>query len=163
MMPQVDACIGTEVLGPATHTDNGRRDCRRELEADEPSWTQSSVVVSNPTTGEVTGAGFVLDLHDVRSTDYTQDSTAAPMRSPPGASLVWVVTVWCAHFPSVALPRGKWRECPPATVVLVKVSVYQVSHNKHACDSSLSKHPLIRCIASPAGSGDTGEESFGWA
>ena len=49
------------------------------------------------------------------------------------------------------------------TVVLVKVSVYQVIHsNKHACDSSLSKHPLIRCIASPAGSEDTGEESFIW-
>lgn len=75
MMPQVDACIGTELLGLA-HTDNGRRDCRRGWEADEPVLPcQSCAAVSKPTTGELTEAGFVSDLHDVR-TNYRQDSTA---------------------------------------------------------------------------------------
>lgn len=156
MMPQVDACIGTELLGLA-HTDNGGRDCRHEFEADEPSCAviYLSVVVSNPTAGEVTGAGFVLDLHDVR-TDYIHTG------QPAGASLACFVTVWCAHFLPVALPRGKWRECPPVAVVLagcVSVSVYQA--RVKLAIASIPNNPLVRCMASPAGSGDNGARSFG--
>lgn len=135
------------------HTDNGRRDCRRGWEADEPVLPcQSYAVVSKPTTFELTEAGFVSDLHDVR-TEYRQDSTAKATRSPPGACLsCLIITVWVRpflSFLSVALPRGKWRGAHPRLYSLSMCqSVCQSSH-QNAC---MRQHPSIRCIASPAGS-----------
>lgn len=120
---------------------------------------QSCAVVLNPTTGELTEAGFVSDLRDERVTHRA--ALRKPTRAPPGACCVLVVLHYCVVRPflSVALPRGKWRKCPPETVLLVNVSVCLSvcqATRRRACDG-LSNDPSIRCIASPAGSGDTGD------
>lgn len=69
---------------------------------------------SKPTTGEATEAGFVSDLHDVRTGYLLHDSIAQPMRSPlggcvSGACLACPCYCVVRPFLCVALPRGKWR------------------------------------------------------
>lgn len=112
MMPQVDACIGTKLLGLA-HTDNGRRDCRRGREADEPFCPAGQcAAVSKPTTGELTEAGFVSDQHE----PHVRVRYATVLHSQRVLGCVLgVCFCYCVVLPflSVALPRGKWMGAHP--------------------------------------------------
>lgn len=115
---------------------------------------QSCAAVSKPTTtGELTEAGFVLDLHDrthTRVVTYKTDSTALRRHCIlRQVRVCWraFVTVWCAHFNLWLYLVGSGGGCPQETRVLVNVSS-QSSHQK-AC---MRQHPSIRCIAAPAGS-----------
>lgn len=95
MMPQEDACIGTELLGLAHHRSLA-------LEIAGANWKQTSrpgqstVVVSNSTTVELTRAGFVLDLHDVLITTYRTGLRRQCVLSARCVSGVGFVTVWCS-------------------------------------------------------------------
>lgn len=112
MMPQVDACIGTKLLGLA-HTDNGRRDCRRGREADEPFCPAGQcAAVSKPTTGELTEAGFVSDQHE----PHVRVRYATVLHSQRVLGCVLgVCFCYCVVLPflPVALPRGKWMGAHP--------------------------------------------------
>lgn len=125
MMPQVDACIGTELLGLA-HTDNGRRDCRRGWEADEPVLRRSRRRVKRPRQ-----VSFRIYLHDVRTGSLLHGSTAQPMRSPLGGCVSGVPLLLCGAPISVCgSPSWEVEECPPATMLLVNVSAYEEAHHQ---------------------------------
>lgn len=142
MMPQVDACIGTELLGLA-HTDNGRRDCRRGWEADEPVLRRSRRRVKRPRQ-----VSFRICTTYVRVTYYTTVPRSQCVLRWAGACLACLAcpcSCVVRPFLCVALPRGKWR-----------------SAHRRLCSLSMCQHmkspPSIRCIASPAGPGDAGNK-----
>lgn len=98
MMPQVDACIGTELLGLA-HTDNGRRDCRHEFEADEPSCAaiHPSICGLSRIRRRVKRPGQVLF--------WTCTTSVLTTHRAVGQVRVWRALLLCgaAHFLRVAL------------------------------------------------------------
>lgn len=130
------------------------------LEIAGANWKQtsrpghSSVVVSNSTTVELTGAGFVLDLHDVLITTYRTVLRRQSVVSARCESGVVSVTVWC--FLSLC-GSASWEVEGVSTGDYAPGQCVSMSSHEHACDGSISQHPLVRCIASPAGSGDTGD------
>lgn len=89
---------------------------------------------SKPTTGEATEAGFVSDLHDVRTGYLLHDSIAQPMRSPLGGCVSGVSGVpllLCGAPISVCgSPSWEVEECPPATMLLVNVSACEEAHHQ---------------------------------